>query len=148
MKLGELLEMMSEGTNVRVTVDGGYVVAYYDGRNSIDENYNDYEVESFFPTIIGGVPYISVDTRSKYRIEIWHNEEMDDWVQLTINKYDGTVDTIISGYWDCPDKMRYREAFEYIHELGYTEHDTAYDRYESWEEYNDCVSMVSPYDYI
>ena len=148
MKLVELFEYLGESTNIRVTVDGGYVVAYYDGRNSIDEDYNDYEVESFFPTIIGGEPYISVDINSKFRIEIWHNESTEDWAQVTINKYNGNVETIITGYWDCPDPMTYKEAIEYIAEYGYTEHDTAYDSYESWEEYNDCVSASSPYDYL
>ena len=148
MKLGELFEMMCEGTNIRVTVDGAYVVAYYDGRNSIDDEYNDYEVNHFFATTIGGEPYISVDTNSRYRIEIWHNYDTDDWAQVSIDKSTGSVETIISGYWDCPDTMTYKEAIEFLAEYGYTEHDTAYDSYESWEEYNDYISADSPYDYM
>lgn len=148
MKLGELMGMISEGTNLRITVDGGYVVAYYDGRNNIDEMYNEYEVNQFFATTIGGEPYISVDTNSRYRIEIWHNYETDDWAQLSIDKNTGNVETVITGYWDCPDTLTYAEAIEYIAEYGYTEHDTPYDSYESWEEYNECVSADSPYDYL
>jgi len=43
MMLMEVLEVMDENKNVNVVLMGD-VVTYYDGKNSIDEFYNDFKV--------------------------------------------------------------------------------------------------------
>jgi len=45
MKLIDLLEKIDESSNVMIWEDNE-VVSSYDGKNSIDEKYNDREVES------------------------------------------------------------------------------------------------------
>lgn len=45
MKLIDLLEKIDESSNVMIWEDNE-VVSSYDGKNSIDEEYNDREVES------------------------------------------------------------------------------------------------------
>lgn len=47
MMLLDVLEMMDENTNVNVLLMGD-IVTYYDGKNSIDEWYNDYKVIGMF----------------------------------------------------------------------------------------------------
>ena len=45
MKLADILSITNEGTNVYVHQEDT-IVSYYDGKNSIDEQYNDSEVIS------------------------------------------------------------------------------------------------------
>ena len=85
MKLLELLALADESSALRITLDGEYVVAHYDGHDSIDEEYNDCEVNSMFPTTISAYdalgreyqkPYISIDIASKEYVEIMNADRL------------------------------------------------------------------------
>jgi hypothetical protein len=53
MKVIDLFEMVGENTNIDLIFsESNEVVSRYDGRNSIDEEYNDKEVISFNPNWI------------------------------------------------------------------------------------------------
>ena len=156
MKLEDILNMIDENTAVRVTVDGTFIVGHYDGRESIDSKYYDYEVNKMFATTVTAYdalgrayekPYISIDTEADCFIEIWHNEDGDDWAQLTISKATGDVLAVMTGGWDA-DEMTYEAALELIKSEGFTDFDPLWDRYDSWEEYNDTVTVGGAYGYV
>lgn len=158
MKLWELFEMISEGTNLRITMDGEFVVAHYDGRNSIDDEFMDCEVNSMWATTITDytklpsenreVPYLSIDVAADSFVEIWHTEDGDDWAQVSIDKATGNVTSMMTGNGDYCDTMTYDEAKKILMEDGYTDFDPIDDRYNSYYEYDYCVCADSAYDYL
>ena len=158
MKLLELLALADENSALRITLDGEYVVAHYDGHDSIDEEYNDCEVNSMFPTTISAYdalgreyqkPYISIDIASKEYVEIWHTEDGDDWAQVTVDKATGIVTDIQTGdHGDWSGEMAYEDAVAWLKEDGYTDFDPMYDRYNSWIEYDDNVTVGGSYEYV
>lgn len=158
MKLWELFEMISEGTNLRITMDGEFVVAHYDGRNSIDDEFMDCEVNSMWATTITDytklpsenreVPYLSIDVASDSFVEIWHTEDGDDWAQVNIDKATGNVTSIMTGNYDICDTITYEDAKKILIEDGYTDFDPLYDRYNNWYEYDDSVSAGGAYESI
>ena len=79
MKVRELLDRITENTNVRIINikllddDNDGVVAVYDGKNSIDEGLGNYEVENF--SIDGDLVTILI------------NQFVDDKLMVTIASY-------------------------------------------------------------
>lgn len=155
MKLGELLGMISDGTNIRITIDGEYVVAHYDGHNSIDDAFDECAVNSMWATTVRDytkveqeVPYLSIDVASDSYVEIWHTEDGDDWAQVNIDKATGNVTSMMTGDGDYCDTMTYEQAKKILIADGYTDFDPLYDRYNSWYEYDDSVSAGGAYEYL
>lgn len=141
MKLKEMLGTMAGEFNARIIVDGCYIVDYIDVTHRDCGDYEDCEVIEVKDS--GAYTDIEVDTNT--RIEIWHDEDGDDWAQLSIAKDTDTVTSIMTGYWDWSGEMTRDEAIAFIGEEGYTDFDDWYDSYTSWEQYNDCVSAGGAY---
>lgn len=146
MKLEELLEMMGECSNIRVTVDGDYVVAHC--KDHIGDSYDGYDVVSLFPTTVGGVPYISIDVTPPYYVEIWHTPDYEDFAKVNVNKKTGRVEDIQTGGWDFCGDMTREEAERMCAEDGYTVFEPSEDIYPSYEAWDDEVSCGGVYEYL
>lgn len=156
MKLEELLRIMDENTAVRITVDGTYVVAHYDGRDSIDDEYSDYTVNKVFTTTIGHydyltqtreeIPYISIDVSSPFYVEVWRTEDYEDWAKVNVDRETGHI-TDIQCDWDWSGDLTREEAEAFLAEDGFAFRDPD-DVFESYEEWNDYVSAGGVYEYV
>lgn len=154
MKLMELLKMVNEDTAVRITLDGTYILAHCDVHTATEE-YGDYTVNNMFATTIWDInpagspkPCISIDTSSPFHVEIWRTPDGDDWAKVNVDNQTGMIIDIQASGWDWAGELPRTEAMKMCAEDGgYTEFDPS-DTYDSYEEWNDCVSGGYQYDYL
>ena len=75
------------------------------------------------------------------RIEIWHNEELEDFAEVFIEKETSRITWINTGYGDFDlIEDAYADGIAYLKEEGYTEHDEYWDSFDSWEEWDEYIS--------
>ena len=75
------------------------------------------------------------------RVEIWRTPDYEDWAKVNIDKETGHVTDIQASDWDWCGDMSREDAMRMCAEYGgYTvlDPDDIYDSYEEWDE---CVSI-------
>lgn len=59
MKVADILNITTDYTNIAIYTTAEEIVSWYDGKNSIDEKYNDADVVQITATDIGLIIYIN-----------------------------------------------------------------------------------------